>query len=397
MLLRVSDEKPFAYSAVILDTTALYADLTLDGVHFRTLFTGARQFGFTLVAPHVVLKEAERHFVRLRDDALARARSALRDLRRVVGDDETPELAFDVESSEFTYAHEGAWPVTLTVLPYPEAKHEEVVARELAGRRPFTEGRGYRDTIIWLSIIEYLRASRAARPVAFITANYKDFMQAGELHPDLARDLRAIPGDARVDVYTTVEQFNDKNVVPRFKTEEQVGVDLERGRSGSSGVDMHGWLREHLASELPVDLHDDVLYAGTEEPSTAIDQRVERIDRVKVTECLRFEPNVYLVRVTVRAALAIKAKRDQHRWGSAHLDRPIVSITRYPSTPVEAQMELLVDVATKKVVRGVVTSFEGDYGKVEEMPGVEFVIADDAATQLNRSVPDGPDSPPSGG
>ena len=121
------------------------------------------------------------------------------------------------------------------------------------------------------------------------------------------------------------------------------------------------------------------MQAGTEEPSTAIEQRVERIDRVKVTECLAFEPNVYLVRVTVRGALTIKARRERHRWGSAQLERPIISTSRYPSTPVEAQMELLIDVSKKQVLRGVVTSFEGDYGKVEEMPGVEFVVADEAA------------------
>jgi hypothetical protein len=41
--------------------------------------------------------------------------------------------------------------------------------------------------------------------------------------------------------------------------------------------------------------------------------------------------------------------------------------------------DLLIDVSKKQVLRGVVTSFEGDYGKVEEMPGVEFVVADEAA------------------
>lgn len=57
--------------ALVLDTTALFADLPMEGVQFRTLFHSLVRLDLELVVPQLVLDEAARHFARKRDrDAL---------------------------------------------------------------------------------------------------------------------------------------------------------------------------------------------------------------------------------------------------------------------------------------------------------------------------------------
>ena len=77
------------------------------------------------------------------------------------------------------------------ILPIPAGARDglQLIEGDLAGRRPFSEsGRGMRDTVLWLSVLEWLGSSTSN--VALITANKKDFCRdsnsPGQLHDDQA-------------------------------------------------------------------------------------------------------------------------------------------------------------------------------------------------------------------
>jgi hypothetical protein len=86
-----------------------------------------------------------------------------------------------------------------SVLAYPSVRHEELVNRVLTYRRPFNESeRGYRDALIWYSILEQAADAR----VVILTGNTKDFADSdGQLGPDLLADVDRLgldPEDVRL-------------------------------------------------------------------------------------------------------------------------------------------------------------------------------------------------------
>jgi hypothetical protein len=95
----------------------------------------------------------------------------------------------------------------IRVFPYPNISHEEVIAHYYAGKKPFDHtDNGYKDFLIWRSIIELLKTS--SRELVFITQD-TDFQSEGILHQDLQDNLTENgidPGRVKI-----VHSFNDYN------------------------------------------------------------------------------------------------------------------------------------------------------------------------------------------
>lgn len=80
----------------------------------------------------------------------------------------------------------------VTVLPMPDASHVEVVARDIDVRAPFARsGKGYRDTLIWLTLLAWVRdLPELVASVFFVTADSQDFCAPnGGLRRDLLAEL----------------------------------------------------------------------------------------------------------------------------------------------------------------------------------------------------------------
>lgn len=80
------------------------------------------------------------------------------------------------------------------ILPYPAVSHADLVIRALSARKPFVPGgRGYRDALIWYTVLE-LASGCGGEDVAFVSANSHDWCKTKaelELHSDLVSDLEA--------------------------------------------------------------------------------------------------------------------------------------------------------------------------------------------------------------
>lgn len=88
----------------------------------------------------------------------------------------------------------------VAVVPIPDTPHAEVVARDIAVRAPFIRsGKGYRDTLIWLSFLTWLQQlPELAEDVFLVTSNSQDFCgPSGGLKAELLAEL---PQGVRVDV-----------------------------------------------------------------------------------------------------------------------------------------------------------------------------------------------------
>lgn len=109
-------------------------------------------------------------------------------------------------------------------LDYPAIPHNELVQRALKRRKPFAEHKGYRDALIWESVLEL--AKQDEDDLVFISTNYKDFgvnKSSEQLHPHLLEDLqnKGFP-KGKVSYYQSLSAYFDKMIRPTLTTLEQL-------------------------------------------------------------------------------------------------------------------------------------------------------------------------------
>jgi hypothetical protein len=95
----------------------------------------------------------------------------------------------------------------------PPVPHEEPVHRALAPKKPFVDGgRGYRDALIWYTIVATLKSGDES--VVLISDNYKDWASganADEFHADFVLELKSLGIDSqRLSVCRRLNEFNEK-------------------------------------------------------------------------------------------------------------------------------------------------------------------------------------------
>lgn len=265
---------------VLLDSNIYGRDLTLAGAKFRLLFDQAKEGQFRLALPEVIAREVTelyRREVSQRQGELVKASKRLGALRIPV----LTEEAVDAEeaSTGFRKLLEAkVLDAGGQLLPLPNVSHEELVELAVRRRRPFREkGSGYRDALIWQSV---LGLAEADETVAFVTDNHRDFAgpDGQTLHADLVGQLHEAGTDpASVLLYRDLDDFfnawaaraenalkrvrmllTDKDAIE--KLEEQLGVALamrelpHEGRPflASIGVDAEGAWIDTLESIEPI-------------------------------------------------------------------------------------------------------------------------------------------------
>lgn len=201
-----SDSVRGAVPLVVVDTTALFPDPMLRSVDSRLLLSAANEGLVRLIVPAVVVAEAVRHYRREIRSQYATVRTALARLDRLAV---APEGTVDTTSlsAEFVKAF-NEYRVRLTdavedvggeIAKWPTTSHESLVSRDLAERRPFrASGKGYRDALIWETVLDAIARAPSGSEAILISANASDFCgDKGHLHEHLQDDvLEAIPSQS---------------------------------------------------------------------------------------------------------------------------------------------------------------------------------------------------------
>lgn len=181
---------------IILDTNIIAADFRAIGHDFiqlrRTIALGQHMVHL----PEVVLIEARALYLREVAALQDEGRHLFPKVERLVGtpiENNLEAALSEAENSVDDYVHNLVDALSARRLPEPNVQHIELVDRATRHRRPFREkGTGYRDALIWASVVELVREGHT---VAFISNNSKDFADTeGNLHNDLKEDLKGSEG-----------------------------------------------------------------------------------------------------------------------------------------------------------------------------------------------------------
>jgi len=161
---------------VVLDTNAWgKPSPALSNAHVDRLIAAASSAGYVVFVPEVVVLEREAHLREQCKASLHRLREAANVLRSWSDvhplTDADWDTLVDQHVKKFRQSLEAA---DVRIYPLPQVPHGKLLERDLVRRKPFdAEGRGYRDALIWETILEMLPGSD--NQVVFVTGNSSDF------------------------------------------------------------------------------------------------------------------------------------------------------------------------------------------------------------------------------
>ena len=195
---------------------------TETSAHIRALLSASSAVGFQVHLPKVALEEIAAKYERELSKNAKEAGQRLSRLSQLLGRSiDSPVEGFD--SKEETRAlrerllnHLGM--TESRILGYPDTPHETLVKRATSRKRPFDDnGSGYRDAIIWESVLEL--AKQVKGPIVLVTKD-KDFRErSSNLHGDFIKDLErlGLPED-KVTLATDLAGLVDQHVRPNLGT-----------------------------------------------------------------------------------------------------------------------------------------------------------------------------------
>ena len=241
---------------IVLDTNALHDDYRLSRPALVSIASASERANCAVYVPEVVVAEHVKHFRDARRSAASDLIQAARDVERLFG--------IGVSIPDVDAARDDADEVVrgrladlgIGVLPTPAATHVEVMIRAVSRKPPFSkDGRGYQDTLVWLSA----RELAAAGETVVLVSGDAAFGER-DLAPVFAEEIvRA--GAGIVLLEKSLSGALDAHVQPLLKRLIQFEESLVHG---TSKLDLKAW----LTNELPPLLRDHQSREATEKDAS---------------------------------------------------------------------------------------------------------------------------------
>lgn len=261
---------------LILDANTLSSDHYLNGPSFTVIANEIAEGDLEVIIPEVAVIETVGNFRRSISDAHRALEKFAGKWNRLLPDAaKLDEL--DTYLNDLAAAYEETLRDKLTMLgartqPIPEVDHALLVQRATERRRPCdNNGNGYRDTLIWETIVV---VAREGDDVVFVT-NDTDFTlerdDERELHPDLMADLEEAGVDVEVtiapDLHTAIRQYLVHGEAEVADLAQQVRLEL-----------LNEWLQDAALYEEALQAKVDPEAAGL--PRSTVDAEIEYVEDI---------------------------------------------------------------------------------------------------------------------
>ncbi|MGO4859660.1 PIN domain-containing protein [Arthrobacter sp. 2MCAF14] len=201
---------------VVVDTTTLHDhSAELDTASWKAILDATRRKSVDLAVPVVVLREAERQVKASSIEAQKALANAAKKLRTCSSRDtigkflEKQKEPIEADAAEyFTRVAAKLDANGGRILPLPDVTQEALFERAIGFVQPFkADGTGYRDALIWHSILEFLQGCPPGASIYFVSHNSKDFGSDGTLAPHLVQEASAAKGDVRLKLVPRLQDI----------------------------------------------------------------------------------------------------------------------------------------------------------------------------------------------
>jgi hypothetical protein len=293
---------------VVLDSNALFDDPYISKGHSARLIALARSSKIDLAISEVVLLELQRQQRRTvtgRVDYLQKAEEKIQDSLRTLQLDAD---AYSVRLPDFTSldaegiladAYSGVRERLLAnsveILPIPTVSHAELLTRDLVNRLPFdTNGKGYRDALIWHSWLLRWEDTPLFEDGYIVTAD--DDFGKDRLDPELVAELPL--GSTAVKVSSIPALFGIPKIAALYA---QMQSELEVAALASSDRD----LVEELAAR-------DNHVAMSEAVEAAVSSAIDSLGGESLSDMQR--SNLQLPRAFDSLELSVAFAKGDFEW-----------------------------------------------------------------------------------
>ncbi|MEQ9299793.1 MAG: PIN domain-containing protein [Cyclobacteriaceae bacterium] len=203
---------------VILDTNVIGSDFLMRSHRFRILLDFVEKTASTIVLPKIVLEELISLYKRNLDNNLEEAEKILSQLDRFLLSEEKLGSVPNINMSKTLREYENHVRAQLGSFQLKEIEYQnsylsEVVRRSVQRIKPISpKGQEFKDSILWLSILDFLREERSSDSV-FISNNIKDFANQDktDFHPDLKTEL--VEKKLLLKLYTSLSDFINEHAI----------------------------------------------------------------------------------------------------------------------------------------------------------------------------------------
>ncbi len=237
---------------VVLDTSVICQDFWMRGTAFQTLQEGVFYSDFNIRVPEIVYRETVAKYAEQLRSAFEQAETTSSKLNRFLLE---KHKANNLPRTVVTLVAEyDAWlkkkrGVFRPDLPIPSVPHDVCVDRAIARQSPFRDAKGggttgYRDFLIWRSIIE--RAKTTDELLVFVTANTNDFMNVSEADGGLCECLVSDlvhegiePG--RIAAYSSIRELNERHVFPVLNRAREL-EDKFKDTDSTAAIEIADWM-----------------------------------------------------------------------------------------------------------------------------------------------------------
>lgn len=203
---------------IIIDTNILRADFLFQSEPYKLFSEFINRSKSSLVLSKVVFDEACYLYQKEIETKKKNFRKALSDILYFGNDKSGCSITHSIEkiNSDYESCLDDIFLYNWEILDYDKIDISELVRRAIQRVRPFSNnGEGFRDAMIWLSVINFLKRGKNDKTV-FISNDKKAFVNGDnqELHPTLKSDLAI--NNLELLFCNSIEEFVNKYTAEIF-------------------------------------------------------------------------------------------------------------------------------------------------------------------------------------
>jgi len=196
---------------ILFDTNIFYRNWHPKSAQFDLFFNYIENTRSALLVSDLVCEEVDNLRKRELDATIEELNAALKKANKY----NSSITKFDFDKLREDYSFKSilvSRTHNIEFIHYGNVRQEVVVRRALEKVRPFQdEEKGYRDTLIWLSFLSYLKEKNIQGEVIFLSSNSTDFYSGKkngiEFHDDLKKDIKEFGLACQITPYDTLFNF----------------------------------------------------------------------------------------------------------------------------------------------------------------------------------------------
>lgn len=240
---------------IIIDTNVIHLDFKLNKARIVTLCNTSTILGHEIFIPEVVIDEIVKQYDEKAEEYINSFNKALKKLSDLSTSPIT-QTPIDAKGFISNYRNElnnRIKQLGIGIIPYPNTGHKIMVARELGKKKPFKDStKGYRDALIWDSVMEHTQKYSSNCGIIFLTANSKDFADKDKknLHTDLIADCisNGIPTTS-IRLVTDIQNFMDNEIILR-STELKEKFNQLQQDGGLGDIDFIQLIQDYISKDM---------------------------------------------------------------------------------------------------------------------------------------------------